>query len=44
MPRAVNEYWMAMITLAIPGTQGINDVLAYINTLQPKDVRTAMTN
>jgi cytochrome c oxidase subunit 2 len=35
---------MAMITLAIPGTQGISDVLAYINTLQPTDVRTAMTN
>jgi cytochrome c oxidase subunit 2 len=35
---------MAMITLAIADTRAIDDLLAYINTLQPKDTRTAMTN
>jgi cytochrome c oxidase subunit 2 len=35
---------MAMISIAIPGTAGIDDLLAYINTLQPTDVRTAMSN
>jgi cytochrome c oxidase subunit 2 len=35
---------MTMITIAVPGKQGIDDVLAYINTLQPTTTRTAMAN
>ncbi len=35
---------MAMITLAIKDREAIDDLLAYINTLQPVDQRTAMTD
>jgi cytochrome c oxidase subunit 2 len=35
---------MTMMVGVIPDAEGLNDLLAYINTLQPANERTAMTN